>query len=131
MADINNFVSSNLQAAQLAAAQLGTDPAHVLGQWGLETGWGKSVIPGSNNLGNIKSTNGQGISAVDNQLKTTSKYAAYETPAEGAQAYADLLQRSRYRSVQGTSGDPASFANGLVKGGYAEDPASFKARFRW
>jgi hypothetical protein len=122
MADINNFVSSNLQAAQLAAAQLGTDPAHVLGQWGLETGWGKSVIPGSNNLGNIKSMNGQGISAVDNQLKTTSKYAAYDTPAEGAQAYADLLQRSRYRNVQGTSGDPASFANGLVKGGYAEDP---------
>lgn len=122
MTVINNFVSSNLPAAQLAAAQLGTDPAHVLGQWGLETGWGKSVIPGSNNLGNIKSTNGHGVDAVDNQLKTTSKYAAYETPADGAQAYADLLQHNRYSGVQGTGGDPASFANGVVKGGYAEDP---------
>lgn len=121
MSDINNFIAANLQAAQLAAAQLGTDPAHVLGQWGLETGWGKSVIPGSNNLGNIKSTNGSGINAVDNQLGTSSKYAAYDSPADGAQAYADLLQQSRYSGVHGTSGDPAAFARGLVKGGYAED----------
>ena len=121
MADINNFVSSNLQAAQLAAAQLGTDPAHVLGQWGLETGWGKSVIPGSNNLGNVKSTNGKGVRAVDNQLGTSSTYAAYDTPTDGAQAYADLLQNQRYRGAHGTGGNPVAFINGIVNGGYAED----------
>lgn len=123
MADIQTFIASNLPAARLAAAQLGTDPAHVLGQWGLETGWGRSVIPGTNNLGNIKAVNGQaGTAARDNQLGTTDKYANYDSPQAAAQAYADLLQHDRYNGVQGSAGNPTAFIGGLVNGGYAQDP---------
>lgn len=33
------------------AGQLNVDPSIIAGQLGLETGYGKSVIPGTNNLG--------------------------------------------------------------------------------
>lgn len=122
MADVNNFINTYLPAAKLAAAQLGTDPSHVLAQWGLETGWGKSVIPGTNNLGNIKAVKGQaGVAARDNQLGTVDHYAAYDSPEAAAQAYADLLDHNRYSGVRGTAGNPAAFIGGLVNGGYAED----------
>lgn len=122
MADINTFITDHLPAAQLAAAQLGTDPAHVLGQWGLETGWGRSVIPGTNNLGNIKAVSGQaGTTARDNQLGTVDKYANYDSPQAAAQAYADLLQHDRYSGVQGSAGNPNAFIGALVNGGYAQD----------
>jgi Mannosyl-glycoprotein endo-beta-N-acetylglucosaminidase len=108
------------QYGPLAAAQaqrLGTDPVNVLAQWGLETGYGKSIIPGTNNLGNIK---GAGVAAVDNQLGTTDSYRAYANPAAGAAGYGDLLTR-RYPQVQGTS-TPQQFAQAVQAGGYAEDP---------
>ena len=54
------FAAQYGAAAQRASAQIGVDPQVLLGQWGHETGWGKSVIPGTNNLGNIKDPTGQG-----------------------------------------------------------------------
>ena len=121
MADINEFINQYMPAAMKAAAQLGTDPAHVLGQWGLETGWGKSVIAGTNNLGNVKAVNGQaGTAARDNQLGTADKYANYDSPDASAQAYADLLAR-RYQGVQQSGGNTDQFIGSVVNGGYAED----------
>lgn len=120
MADIASFVAQYGPAAAASAAQLGTTPENVLGHWGLETGWGRSVIPGTNNMGNIKSTTGQGVDAVDNQLGTTSKYAAYATPEAGAAGYTKLMSNPRYAAALST--DPQQFANGLKSGGYAEDP---------
>ena len=108
------------QYGPLAAAQaqrLGTDPVNVLAQWGLETGYGKSVIPGTNNLGNIK---GAGVSAVDNQLGTTDSYRAYASPAAGAAGYGDLLARN-YPGVAGTQ-TPQQFGQAVQAGGYAQDP---------
>jgi hypothetical protein len=121
MADINEFISQYMPAAMKAAAQLGTDPAHVLGQWGLETGWGRSVIPGTNNLGNVKAVNGQaGTAARDNQLGTVDKYANYDSPEASAQAYADLLAH-RYQGVVRSGGNTDQFIGSVVNGGYAED----------
>ncbi|MFC5476560.1 glucosaminidase domain-containing protein [Massilia suwonensis] len=122
MADINDFINQYMSAAVKAASQLGTDPVHVLGQWGLETGWGRSVIPGTNNLGNIKALPGQsGTAARDNQLGTTDQYANYSSPEASAQAYADLLSRSRYQGTVQSGGNTNQFVGSLVNGGYAQD----------
>ncbi len=122
MADIQSFIQTYGPAAAASAAQLGTTPANVLGHWGLETGWGKSVIPGTNNLGNIKSTDGSGVAATDNQTGTRDNYQAFSSPQAFAQGYTSLLSNPRYSGVVGSQ-DPASFATALKSGGYAEDPA--------
>lgn len=122
MADINDFINQYMPAAIKAASQIGTDPAHVLGQWGLETGWGRSVIPGTNNLGNIKAVQGQsGTAARDNQLGTVDQYANYSSPDASAQAYADLLSHPRYQGTSQSGGDTSQFVGALVNGGYAQD----------
>src|ERR1700748_3654482 len=63
--------------AQQVSQATGIDPNTIVGQWGLETGWGKSIIPGTNNLANIKSTNGSGVAATDNQTGSNDKYQAF------------------------------------------------------
>ena len=115
--EIRAFAAQYGPMAAQQAARLNTTPENVLSQWALETGYGKSIIPGTNNLGNIK---GAGVSAVDNQLGTTDSYRAYATPAAGAAGYGDLLQR-RYPGVAGTQ-TPQDFAQAVQAGGYAEDP---------
>jgi len=125
MADPRAFIAQNAPLAQQVGQALGVDPANVLGQWGLETGWGRSVIPGTNNLGNIKDLSGGGVAAVDNQTGSTDRYRAYATPQDFASGYADLLSR-RFPGVMGTGSDLSAFTAGLrpgQKGGYAEDPA--------
>ena len=59
-------VAEYLPLAQKESAKTGVAPDILLGQWGLETGWGKSIIPGTNNLGNIKDFSGSGPRATDN-----------------------------------------------------------------
>jgi hypothetical protein len=115
--EIRAFVQQYGPLAAQQAQRLNTTPQNILSQWALETGYGKSIIPGSNNLGNIK---GQGVSARDNMLGTTDSYQAYDSPAAGAAGYGDLLNR-RYPGVEGTR-TPQAFGQALQKGGYAEDP---------
>lgn len=107
-------------AAEKAAKALGVDPKVVLGQWGLETGWGKSVIPGTNNLGNIKDFSGKGIAATDNMNGSRDKYRAYESPDQFVDDYVSLIQRKYPDAVNAKT--PEDFAKALKSGGYAEDP---------
>lgn len=107
-------------AAQRAADQLGVDPKLLLAQWGMETGWGRSVVPGTNNLGNIKDFTGGGVRATDNMTGSRDGYRKFTTPEEFADHYVGLMSR-KYPGVQGAGSDPAKFAAGLK--GYAEDPA--------
>lgn len=107
-------------AAERAAKTLNVDPKVLLGQWGLETGWGKSIIPGTNNLGNIKDFAGGGVGATDNMTGSRDKYRAYATPEEFADDFASLIQR-KYPNAVGAK-DPLAFATALKQGGYAEDP---------
>jgi hypothetical protein len=107
-------------AAERAAKTLGVDPKMLLGQWGLETGWGKSIVPGTNNLGNIKDFSGSGTSATDNMTGSKDKYRAYDSPDAFADDYASLIQR-KYPNAVGAK-DPLAFASALKSGGYAEDP---------
>lgn len=106
-------------AAKTAGDALGVDPSVILGQWGLETGWGKSIIPGTNNLGNIKDFSGSGVGATDNMTGIRDKYRTYATPEDFAKDYADLIGR-KYPGARNAGKDPAKFTAGLK--GYAEDP---------
>lgn len=106
--------------AERISAKIGVDPKIILGQLGLETGWGKSIIPGTNNLGNIKDFSGAGTSAVDNMTGSKDKYRSYESPEAFADDFASLLQR-KYPKAIGAK-DPLAFATALKEGGYAEDP---------
>ena len=118
--EIRAFAAQYGPMAAQQAARLNTTPENVLSQWALETGYGKSIIPGTNNLGNIKQTGAGGVAATDNQLGTTDRYRAYDSPAAGAAGYGDLLAR-RYPGVSGTQ-TPQQFAQAVQAGGYAEDP---------
>lgn len=108
--------------AQRAGAALGVDPNLLLAQWGQETGWGKSVIPGTNNLGNIKAVRGQGgVAATDNMTGSRDNYLNFENADAFADHYAGLIGR-RYQGAVGAGADMARFASALKAGGYAEDP---------
>lgn len=113
------FIAQHASTAQAAGQQLGVDPNLLLAQWGLETGWGKSVVPGTNNLGNIKDMSGGGVAARDNMTGSTDNYRAYSSPDAFAADQASLLAR-KYPGVVGAGSDVQKFASGLR--GYAEDP---------
>lgn len=102
--------------------RLRIDPTILLGQWGLETGWGRSVVPGTNNLGNIKDfRRGQGVAAVDNMTGSNDNYRIFESPQAFAEHFTSLIER-KYPNAIGTGGDAEAFASALKEGGYAEDP---------
>ncbi|WP_186166466.1 glucosaminidase domain-containing protein [Burkholderia gladioli] len=114
-----SFAAQYGGVAQAVGQRLGVDPNLVLGQLGLETGWGKSVIPGTNNLGNIKDFSGGGVAARDNMTGSNDRYRAYADPQAFADDYASLLAR-KYPGVVGAGSDAQKFTSGLA--GYAEDP---------
>lgn len=119
MDKVANFASQYGEAAQQAAQRLGVDPRLVLSQWGNETGWGEHIIPGTNNLGNIKGPNG--VMATDNATGSQDSYAKFADPNAFADHYANLIS-SRYPAAMGVGSDAAAFGTALKRGGYAEDP---------
>lgn len=121
-ATVDDFVKQVAPAAQKVAQRLNVPVDAVIGQWGLETGWGKSVIPGTNNLGNIKSTNGDGVAATDNQTGSRDKYRQYPSVDHFAEDFSSLVGGGRYKNVAG-SRDSTGYFSSLKSAGYAEDPA--------
>lgn len=117
------FASFYGPIADQVSQKTGIDSNTILGQWGLETGWGKSVIPGTNNLGNMKMPQGQqgGVQATDNQTGSNDAYQKFASPGDFANAYTNLLQ-SRYQSALNTGTDAHATASALKAGGYAQDP---------
>lgn len=120
-ASVAEFVKNAMPAAQRVAKRLNVPVEAVIGQWGLETGWGKSVIPGTNNLGNIKDFRGGGVSAKDNANGSVDKYRQYGSVDEFAEDFANLLGNTNYKAVPGTKDAQAYFA-ALKAARYAEDP---------
>lgn len=117
----SGFASQYSDAIQNAASKLNVPASAIAGQWGLETAWGKSVIPGTNNLGNIKSTSatGPGVSAKDNATGSTDAYQQFDNPMDFSNAYVNLIQK-QYPKAVGAK-DPTTFATALKQGGYAQD----------
>lgn len=122
-ANVKAFIAEYGTMAEAAAKRLGVSPDVVLAQWGLETGWGKKVIPGTNNIGNIKDPTGKGVYATDNATGSRDAYKVYATPDEGAAAYSDFVlgNRGRYKAAVGTGDNANAFFSGLKAGVYAED----------
>jgi hypothetical protein len=101
---------------------LDVDPRIILAQFGVETGWGKSVIPGTYNLGNIKSA-GKGVEATDNVTKSKDRYLKFEDPEVFADYYAQYMKR-QFPEVVGAGSSVDAFTKALrpgQKGGDAED----------
>jgi hypothetical protein len=121
MADVQSFVAQYAPVASQVASQLGVTPDVILGQWGLETGWGKSVVPGTHNLGNIKDFSGGGAAATDNQTGSTDKYRAYADPNAFADDFTSLIAR-KYQGALNSGSDASKYGTVLQSGGYAQDP---------
>ncbi len=122
MANPSEFTKQYGAIAKAAGDRLKIDPQILLGQWGLETGWGKSVVPGTNNLGNIKDFTGGGVGATDNITGSRDNYRQFDTPEAFADHFSGLIER-KYPDAIGAGEDAAKFAQALKAGGYAEDPA--------
>lgn len=120
LGNVMAFAEQYGPAAERAAASLGVDPNLLLAKWGHETAWGKSVIPGTNNLGNIKAVGSQpGVAATDNMTGSRDNYMSFANPEAFADHYAGLINK-RYQGAVGAGADVSKFAAGLS--GYAEDP---------
>ena len=134
--DKAEFLAKTRGAAEAAAERINREtgssvtPEMIQAQWALETGWGKRMLPGPNNLGNIKA--GRGWHGRTSELPVTEyvngrpvtsreSFRAYGSLEEAGADYGDLLAR-RYMA-----GRPAAtneeFAARMRQGGYATDPA--------
>jgi len=136
-ANADEFVETMLPMAEKAAARLGVDPHYLVAQAALETGWGKSVIKGSDgasshNLFGIKSHGGwQGDSA---QVMTTefrngvagkerAAFRSYDSWEQSFEDYVSFLETNgRYQQALGSTANPDSFFRELQQAGYATDP---------
>lgn len=120
--DANAFIQEYTPIAQRIGQQLNVDPRILLAQFGMETGWGSSVVPGTYNLGNIKSA-GKGVEATDNATKSKDRYLKFEDPDVFADYYAQYIKR-QFPEVVGSGADVNAFTKALrpgTQGGYAED----------
>ena len=131
------YIRSVWQHARNAARQLQVDPAVLVAQSALETGWGRKVIrtaTGDNsfNLFGIKADERwQGASAAVNTLeyrdgvaaKERAAFRVYDDLSAAFADYASLLRDSpRYQPALAGGRDNRAFLQGLQAGGYATDP---------
>lgn len=115
------FVQEYGPIAERIGNEIGVDPKIILAQFGQETGWGKSVIPGTYNLGNIKDPSGKGQRAYDKREKSNDAYLRFEDPEVFADYYVDFIKRM-YPKAVGAGSDVNKFTTGLnqgVAGSYA------------
>ncbi len=136
VADRQAFIDALRPYAEQAAESLGLPAEFLVAQAALETGWGKRRIQGADggdsyNLFGIKAGgkwSGATIETFTTEyrdgltLKTTQSFRAYDDYAAAFNDYADLLRR-RYPLAATAGDDAGAFADGLVAGGYATDPA--------
>ncbi|MEH6564877.1 MAG: flagellar assembly peptidoglycan hydrolase FlgJ [Halopseudomonas sp.] len=136
-ANADEFVETMLPMAEKAAARLGVDPHYLVAQAALETGWGKSIIKGSDgassyNLFGIKSHGGwQGESA---SVMTTefrngvagkerAAFRSYDSWEQSFEDYVNFLETNgRYQQALSSTANPDSFFRELQQAGYATDP---------
>ena len=132
------FIRDVWDHAVAAAKELGLDPAVLVAQSALETGWGKKVIQaedGSNsyNLFGIKANQAwEGDSAVVHSVEyreglaavEQSRFRVYDSLASSFNDYVSFLTgNSRYEQALAKIADNREFVHGLQDAGYATDPA--------
>ena len=133
-----DFINKMWPHAVEAAKATGL-PAHfIIGQAALESGWGARDIKAADgstthNLFGVKA--GRSWSGETAAVRTTEfvngvkekvvdKFRQYASYADAFKDYANLLKSNpRFAPVLQAGNDPAAFAHGLQKAGYATDPA--------
>ncbi|WP_297526473.1 flagellar assembly peptidoglycan hydrolase FlgJ [Thiohalobacter sp.] len=132
------FVRSLWPHAREAAAGLGVDPAVLIAQAALESGWGRRMPRHedgrpSYNLFGIKADRrwagervGSGTleyrDGVVNRERAV--FRAYASPADSMADYAAFIRGStRYREALARAGDAESYVRAIADAGYATDPA--------
>jgi len=132
-----DFVSTVWEHAKTAAKKIGLNPAVMVAQAALETGWGKHVINksdggSSNNLFNIKSDKsweGDKASKITLEfeqgtpVKKQASFRAYDSIKDSVNDFVDFLtQNPRYKEALQNTAKPNDFLDSLQKAGYATDP---------
>lgn len=131
-----SFVKSLFPAVKRFASQFGLDPAMMVAQAALETGWGKHIVggvnSGSNNLFNIKADSrwaGQKVNTQTLEYKNGiavqehAQFRKYSSIEESIQDFIQFVQdQPRYQSAWHQKGDGLSFIRQLHQAGYATDP---------
>ena len=134
---VQAFVEKLRPHAEKAAAALGVPAQLLIAQAGLETGWGRSqprTASGgeSHNLFGVKAGkrwSGATIAAATTEfvqgaaVRTVEKFRAYGSYADAFGDLAKVLGSRRYADAIANAQDPAAYAKGLQRAGYATDPA--------
>ena len=132
----NEFIAKLYPAAVQASKETGMSWELMLAQAALETGWGQKVLPGTNNIFNIKAGKGwQGESKTFHvwEIKNGKKiwiddsFRVYKDYTEAFTDRTNFLQKNpRYAKAglfdEGVKGDMLAEAKALQAAGYATDP---------
>jgi flagellar protein FlgJ len=133
----NDFVDKLAAPAQAASAATGIPARFIVGQAALESGWGRHEIKNydgssSHNVFGIKAGKdwtGPTVEATTTEYqhgvahKVSAKFRSYGSYQDAMVDYAKLLKSNpRYQPVIQAAADPAGFANGMQRAGYATDP---------
>ncbi|MBT2746778.1 MULTISPECIES: XVIPCD domain-containing protein [unclassified Lysobacter] len=134
------FIADLYPAAMRVSKQTGMSAELILAQAALETGWGEKVLPGTNNIFNIKDSKGwDGPSKTFNVWeieggKKVWKDQDFRVYGSIDEALTDrvkfLKENGRYAKAglfeEGTLGNLEKEAKALQKAGYATDPGYAK-----
>jgi peptidoglycan hydrolase FlgJ len=133
---VDEFIETLTPMAEKVALELGVDPAFLLAQAALETGWGKHIMQNaegesSYNLFGIKASNDWRGKTVDHDttefihttpVRERSSFRVYDSYEDSFRDYAAFLkENSRYEKVL-YSKSAKEFAQNLQAAGYATDP---------
>ena len=132
-----DFVTSVWDYAKKAASKIGLNPAVMVAQSALETGWGKHIIKDKNgessfNLFNVKAhRDWDGEKAAQSTLefeqgvavKKVEPFRVYNNFSEAFDDFVGFLKsNSRYQPALNNTGNSEQFLQDLQKAGYATDP---------
>lgn len=133
----DEFVSKLWDVAKQTAQKIGLNPAVMLAQSALETGWGQHVIKtpkgdSSFNLFNVKAHRDWGGDKVAQStlefeqgvaVRKTEPFRAYNNFRESFEDFVAFLNSSsRYEEALDKTSNPEQFLHSLQQAGYATDP---------
>lgn len=133
-----HFIDQIRPHAERVGAALGVSADAIMAQAALETGWGKRLprhADGSSSLNffGIKAQRGWDGARLDTvthehlggrMQRVTDSFRAYDSVGAAFDDYAAFLRDNpRYANALAQGDDPARFAAGLQRAGYATDPA--------